>query len=189
MNGRSIHKILIANRGEIVRRIMRTCRQMGIRTVAVVSAPDLDAPFVHEADEVVPLGGARPSESYLRIDAILDAARGRRPTRFILATVFFPKTPRFARACQESGIRFIGPPAEVIAAMGSKIEAKRRMQKADVPVLPTVEVGNQSADQVLRQSQSLGFPLLVKASAGGGGRGMRIVRNGLSSAPVRHGPA
>ncbi len=177
MNGRSIHKILIANRGEIARRIMRTCRQMGIRTVAVASAPDLDAPFVHEADEVVPLGGARPAESYLRIDAILEAARKTSADAIHPGYGFLSENAPFARACQESGIRLIGPPADVIAAMGSKIEAKRRMQKADVPVLATVEVGNQSADQVLRQSQSLGFPLLVKASAGGGGRGMRIVRN------------
>jgi propionyl-CoA carboxylase alpha chain len=176
MASHSINKILIANRGEIARRIMRTCREMGIATVAVFSEADRDALFVHEADESVPLGGLRPSESYLRIDAILDAARKTASDAIHPGYGFLAENAAFARACQESGIGFIGPPAEVIAAMGSKIEAKRRMLAADVPVLTTIEVGYQPADQVLRQAESWSWPLIIKASAGGGGRGMRVVR-------------
>ena len=180
----SINKILIANRGEIARRIMRTCREMGIATVAVCSHPDRDALFVREADEVVPLGGMQPSESYLRIEAIVDAARKTNSDAIHPGYGFLSENAAFARACQESAITFIGPPAEVIVAMGSKIEAKRRMQKAGVPLLPTVEVGNQTALQVLRHAESLGWPLLIKASAGGGGRGMRIVRKAADFASL-----
>jgi propionyl-CoA carboxylase alpha chain len=176
MAARSIDKILIANRGEIARRILRTCRELGIATVAVFSEADRGALFVQEADEAVPLGGLRPSESYLRIDAVIDAARQTASHAIHPGYGFLAENAAFARACQESDIRFIGPPADVIAAMGSKIEAKRRMQAADVPVLPTLEISNQSADQVLRQAESWGWPLMIKASAGGGGRGMRVVR-------------
>jgi acetyl-CoA carboxylase biotin carboxylase subunit len=174
----SINKILIANRGEIARRIMRTCREMGIATVAVYSEPDRDALFVHEADEAVALGGAAPSESYLRVDAILDAARKTASDAIHPGYGFLAENAEFAHACQEAAVRFIGPPADVIAAMGSKIAAKRRMAAADVPVLPSIEIANHTADQVLRQTESWGWPLMIKASAGGGGRGMRVVRAG-----------
>ena len=176
MTAPNLRKILIANRGEIARRVMRTCREMGIRTVAVCSDADRDAPFVREADEVVPIGGTLPRSPICDIDAILDAARATQSDAIHPGYGFLSENAEFARACQQAGIVFIGPPADVIAAMGSKIEAKRRMQKAGVPVLPTVEVGQQSADQVLRQAEALGWPLLIKASAGGGGRGMRVVR-------------
>lgn len=169
-------KILIANRGEIARRVLRTCREMGIATVAVCSDADRDALFVSEADEAVPLGGLRPSESYLRIDAVVDAARKTGSEAIHPGYGFLAENADFARACEAAGVRFIGPPANVIAAMGSKIEAKRRMHKADVPVLPSIEIANQPAEQILRQTESWGWPLLIKASAGGGGRGMRIVR-------------
>ncbi|HXY34489.1 MAG TPA: biotin carboxylase N-terminal domain-containing protein, partial [Planctomycetaceae bacterium] len=172
----SFKKILIANRGEIARRILRTCREMGISTVAVFSDADRDALFVQEADEAVPLGGLRPSESYLRIDAILAAARKTASDAIHPGYGFLSENAAFARACEEAAVRFIGPPSDVIAAMGSKIEAKRRMQAADVPVLPTIAVSNQSAEQILRQAEPLGWPLMIKASAGGGGRGMRVVR-------------
>jgi acetyl-CoA carboxylase biotin carboxylase subunit len=184
MAARPINKILIANRGEIARRVMRTCREMGIATVAVFSEADRDALFVHEADEAVPLGGLRPSESYLRIDAVLDAARKTASDAVHPGYGFLSENAAFARACQEAGVRFIGPPADVIAAMGSKIEAKRRMLAADVPVLPTIEVSNQPADQVLRQAESWAWPLIIKASAGGGGRGMRVVRAKSEFAPL-----
>jgi propionyl-CoA carboxylase alpha chain len=176
MAARSINKVLIANRGEIARRIMRTCREMGIATVAVFSEADRGALFVQEADEAVPLGGPRPAESYLRIDAVVDAARKTASGAIHPGYGFLAENAAFARACQESGIGFIGPPADVIAAMGSKIEAKRRMLAADVPVLPSIEVSNQPADQVLRQAESWDWPVIIKASAGGGGRGMRVVR-------------
>jgi acetyl-CoA carboxylase biotin carboxylase subunit len=175
MAAHSINKILIANRGEIARRVMRTCREMGIATVAVFSEADRDALFVQEADEAVSLGGLRPAESYLRIDAVLDAARKTSSDAVHPGYGFLSENAAFARACEEAGIRFVGPPAGVITAMGSKIEAKRRMSAAGVPVLPTVEVADQNADTVLRQAASWDWPVLIKASAGGGGRGMRVV--------------
>jgi propionyl-CoA carboxylase alpha chain len=172
-----IKKVLIANRGEIACRIMRTCRDMGIATVAVCSDPDRNAVFVQEADEVVPLGGSQPSESYLRVDAILDAARKTGADAIHPGYGFLAENADFARQCSAAGIRFIGPTPDVIASMGSKIEAKRLMKKANVPILPTIEVGDQSVDQIRGQLKDLQWPLLVKASAGGGGRGMRIVHD------------
>jgi acetyl-CoA carboxylase biotin carboxylase subunit len=168
-------KLLIANRGEIARRIMRTCREMGISTVAVFSEPDRDALFVREADEAVALGGATPAESYLRIDAIIAAAQRTTADAVHPGYGFLAENADFARACTAAGLTFVGPSAEAIAAMGSKVEAKRRMQAAGVPVLPTVEVAKQPAAVLLAEAQNLGFPVLVKATAGGGGRGMRIV--------------
>jgi len=173
----AIHKILIANRGEIARRIIRTARLMGIVTVAVCSDADRGAPFVLEADEFVPLGGLQPAESYLRADAIIEAAKRSGADAIHPGYGFLAENAAFARACRDAGITFIGPSPEVIAAMGSKIEAKRRMQAAGVPLLPTVEVGTQSADKVLKQVEALDWPVLIKASAGGGGRGMRIARS------------
>src|SRR5262245_43691322 len=155
MTALPFRKILIANRGEIARRIMRTCREMGIASVAVCSDADRDAPFVREADEVVPLGGLRPAESYLRIDAIIDAARTTRSDAIHPGYGFLSENADFAEACQKAGITFIGPSAEVIRAMGSKIEAKRRMREADVPLLASIEVGDKSASEVLRQVESL----------------------------------
>jgi len=173
MTASPITKVLIANRGEIALRVMRTCREMGIATVAVCSDPDRQATFVQEADEVVPLGGSRPSESYLCGDAILDAARKTNSDAIHPGYGFLSENADFARATTDAGIKFIGPTADVIGSMGSKIEAKQLMRQADVPVLPTVEVGDQSIDAIRDQLQDLQWPLLVKASAGGGGRGMR----------------
>jgi len=175
--GGSIQKILIANRGEIARRIMRTCRALGIGTVAVCSTADRDTPFAQEADETVLVGGPRPAESYLRIDALLDAARQTGADAIHPGYGFLSENAEFARACEQAGLTFIGPPSDVIAAMGSKIAAKQRMQSAGVPVLPSVTIGDQSPGQVLEQVEALGWPVLIKSSAGGGGRGMRIVRD------------
>ncbi len=172
-----ITKVLIANRGEIALRVMRTCREMGIATVAVCSDPDRQATFVQEADEVVPLGGSRPSESYLCGDAIVEAARKTNSDAIHPGYGFLSENAGFARATTDAGIKFIGPTADVIASMGSKIEAKQWMRQADVPVLPTVEVAGQSIDAIRDQLKDLQWPLLVKASAGGGGRGMRIVQD------------
>ncbi len=177
MSKSGFQKIVIANRGEIARRIMRTCRAMGIATVAVCSDADRDAPFVREADEVVPLGGMRPADSYLRADAIIEAARRAGADAIHPGYGFLSENAEFARACEAADLTFIGPPAKVIAAMGSKIEAKQRMQAAGVPLLPTVEVREQKAVDVLKQVEKFGWPALVKASAGGGGRGMRIARS------------
>jgi propionyl-CoA carboxylase alpha chain len=167
--GRPIRRLLVANRGEIARRVMRTARAMGIATVAVHSDVDAGEAFVTEADEAVRLGGASPSESYLRIDAILDAARRTRADAIHPGYGFLAENAQFARACTDAGVTFVGPPAEAIEAMGSKLAAKRLLAAAGVPVLPDV-------DDPARAAAEVGFPLLVKPSAGGGGKGMRIVR-------------
>jgi len=176
-----MRKVLIANRGEIARRIARTCREMGIGTVAVFSEPDRDAPFVREADEAVALGGAAPSESYLRIDKLIEAARRTGADALHPGYGFLAENAELARRCGEAGIAFIGPPPDVISAMGSKLEAKRLMAGAGVPMLPSGELaGGKSgsqADDLARLADDIGLPLLVKASAGGGGKGMRIVRD------------
>ncbi len=177
MTATPIKKILIANRGEIARRIMRTCREMGIATVAVCSDPDREAAFVQDADEVVPLGGSRPNESYLRSEAIVEAARKTNADAIHPGYGFLSENAEFVRQCGDAGVIFIGPTPEVIASMGSKIEAKRLMEQAKVPILPTIEVAEQSYESVLAQLTGVQWPLLIKASAGGGGRGMRIVRD------------
>jgi hypothetical protein len=179
-----MRKVLIANRGEIARRIARTCREMGIGTVAVFSEPDRSAPFVGEADEAVALGGAAPSESYLRIDKLIDAARRTGADAIHPGYGFLAENAELAERGLDAGLVFIGPPPAVISAMGSKLEAKRRMTEAGVPMLPSGEIpaGNPATNAATRTAdldrlaKEIGLPLLIKASAGGGGKGMRIVR-------------
>ncbi len=178
-----MRKLLIANRGEIARRIQRTCREMGIATVAVYAEPDASAPFVREADEAVPLGGSAPAETYLRIDKILAAARASGADAVHPGYGFLSENANFAAACAAAGLLFVGPTPDAIAAMGSKLEAKRRMGAAGVPQLPSREVApNASARELSAAVKELGLPLLVKASAGGGGRGMRVVRKAAALA-------
>ncbi len=172
-----IQKVLIANRGEIARRVIATCREMGISTVAVFSDPDADAPFVAEANEAVALGGATAAESYLRSDAILDAARATGADAIHPGYGFLSENAAFARACADAGLTFIGPTPKTIEVMGSKLESKRRMVDAGVPTLPSVEIDPSDDDAVLAAGEAIGYPVLVKASAGGGGKGMRIVRD------------
>ena len=160
---KTFKKILIANRGEIAVRIMRTCREMGIATVAVYSDFDSDALHVRLAGQAVPIGGAQPRESYLNIEKIIAAARLTGADAIHPGYGFLAENAEFAAACEESGIVFIGPRADVIRALGSKSEARKMAQEAGVPVVPTPAEGE--------------FPKLIKASLGGGGRGMRIVRN------------
>ncbi len=167
-----IRKLLVANRGEIARRVIRTAREMGITTVAVYSDPDSSAPFVIEADEAVPIGGSQSSESYLRTDAILTAARLTDAGAVHPGYGFLAESAAFARACREHGLIFVGPDPDVIERMGSKIEAKAAARAAGLPVLPTIVISGDEAPDVTE----IGYPLLLKASAGGGGRGMRIVR-------------
>src|SRR5262245_1026734 len=150
---------------------------MGIATVAVYSEPDRDAPFVREADEAVPLGGATPAESYLRSEKLVAAARSAGADAVHPGYGFLSENADFARGCAEAGLLFVGPTPEVIAAMGSKLEAKRRLAAAGVPQLPSREIAaSASASALAKLGRELGLPLLVKASAGGGGRGMRLVR-------------
>ena len=172
---REFGSVLVANRGEIARRIFRTCRAMGLGTVAVFSDPDADAAFVAEADRSVGLGGAAPADSYLRIDAVLDAAATTGAEAVHPGYGFLSENAGFARAVTEAGLTWIGPSADVIAAMGSKIEAKRLMAGAGVPLLPGAEIDGLSPTRLDEVGEEVGFPLLVKASAGGGGRGMRVV--------------
>ncbi|MGD9648682.1 MAG: biotin carboxylase N-terminal domain-containing protein [Pirellulales bacterium] len=172
-----IQKVLIANRGEIARRIVRTCRDMGIATVGVFSEPDRDALFVADCDEAVALGGSTPAESYLRIDAIIEAARRTGADALHPGYGFLAENATLAQACRDAGVTFIGPSPDAIAAMGSKIEAKARVQAAGVPVLSTISAAGRKPDEVAREAAGLSFPVLVKASGGGGGRGMRIVRS------------
>jgi acetyl/propionyl-CoA carboxylase alpha subunit len=160
---KTFHKILIANRGEIAVRIMRTCRELGIETVATYSDFDRDALHVRLADQAVPIGGAAARESYLNIERIIGAARLAGADAIHPGYGFLAENAAFASACEDAGIVFIGPRAEVIKALGSKSEARKLAEAAGVPVVPT-PAENES-------------PKLIKASFGGGGRGMRIVRN------------
>ena len=165
---RPITKLLVANRGEIARRVFRSARAMGISTVAVFSDADATAPFVREADEAVNLPGNSPADTYLRGDLIVDAAKRAGADAVHPGYGFLSENAEFARSVEAAGLTWIGPPADAIETMGSKLGAKELMQKAGVPTLPWA---NDPAD-----AEQVGFPLLVKASAGGGGRGMRIVR-------------
>ena len=170
-----IKRVLVANRGEIARRIFATCRRLGISTAAVYSNPDADAPFVREADVAIPLGGSTPAESYLRQDAILDAARSAGAHAIHPGYGFLAENADFARTVMGAGLIWVGPSPEAISAMGSKTEARERMQAAGVPVLPGERLDGHAGDSLRAVAETVGFPLLVKASAGGGGKGMRLV--------------
>ena len=169
-------RVLIANRGEIACRVIRTCRRLGIHTIAVYSEADRDAQHVRLADEAWPIGGPRPAESYLRGDAILDVARKSGAQAIHPGYGFLSENTGFARACSEAGIVFIGPRPESIDAMGSKAAAKALMEHHQVPLVPGYHGDNQDAAYLAEQARKTGFPLMIKAAAGGGGKGMRIVR-------------
>ncbi len=168
-------KLLVANRGEIAVRIFRACREMGIETVAVFSDADRKSPHVAVADEAVRLGPAPARESYLSIPAILSAARTTGAMLVHPGYGFLAESAPFARACVEAGLTFVGPPAAAIEAMGSKTESRRRMQLAGVPVVPGMTRPAASASEIVEFGAKHGYPLLLKASAGGGGKGMRRV--------------
>jgi len=171
-----IGKLLIANRGEIAARIMRTAHDLGIATVAVYSDPDADAPYVGLADEAVRLPGAAPADTYLRGDLIIAAATATRADAVHPGYGFLSENEAFARACTDAGLIFVGPGPGTIAAMGSKVEAKALMAAAGVPVLPGVTIAStDDLDDLAASAADIGFPLLVKAAFGGGGRGMRLV--------------
>jgi propionyl-CoA carboxylase alpha chain len=172
---RPIRTLLVANRGEIACRIMRTARAMGIRTVAVHSDPDADAPFVAQADVAVRLGGAAPAESYLRGEAIIEAARRAGADAIHPGYGFLAENAAFARACADAGIVFVGPSPDAIERMGSKLGAKRLLAEAGVPVLPDVDATGLEGGALAEAAAGVGYPLLVKPSAGGGGKGMQVV--------------
>lgn len=170
-----IARVLVANRGEIARRVFRTCERLGIGTVAVYSDPDADAPFVCEADTAVALGGAIAAESYLRGDAIIAAANLAGADAIHPGYGFLSENASFAQAVADAGLTWIGPSPEAIAAMGSKTAARERMERADVPVLPGAHLDAEAPADLGPLAAQIGYPILVKASAGGGGKGMRLV--------------
>ena len=172
-----IERLLIANRGEIARRIMRTCRNLGIESVAVFSDADESGAFVQDADLAVGIGGNSPADSYLRIDAILAAARATGADAVHPGYGFLAENAEFAQAVLDAGLIFVGPSPEAISVMGSKLESKRRMAAAGVPLLPSAELTSLDPADLSATAGEVGYPLLIKASAGGGGRGMRIVQS------------
>jgi geranyl-CoA carboxylase alpha subunit len=172
--------ILIANRGEIALRIMRSARKLGYRVVAVYSDADADAPHVREADAAVCIGGAQPSQSYLRIEAIIAAAKASGADAVHPGYGFLAENADLARACRDAGLVFIGPSAESIEAMGHKAGAKAIMQRAGVPCVPGYQGDDHGDAAMLREAAAIGFPVMIKAVAGGGGRGMRLVSDAAS---------
>lgn len=171
--------LLIANRGEIACRVAATARRMGLRTVAVYSDADAHSRHVAACDMAVHIGGAEPRDSYLRAEAILAAAKQTGAQAIHPGYGFLSENEAFAKACADAGIVFVGPPASAIAAMGSKSAAKALMEKAGVPLVPGYHGDNQDPDFLRQQADAIGYPVLIKASAGGGGKGMRVVNSSV----------
>jgi geranyl-CoA carboxylase alpha subunit len=191
MSGRSTRRtpfrtILIANRGEIALRIMRTARLLGYGVVAVYSNADRDALHVRAADKAIWIGEALPAQSYLRIDAIIAAARAGGADAIHPGYGFLAEKADFAKACRDAGLVFIGPSPEVINAMGNKASAKETMQAAGVPCIPGYQGADQSNATMLAEARKIGFPLMIKAVAGGGGRGMRLVADAAAFSDALH---
>jgi acetyl-CoA carboxylase, biotin carboxylase subunit len=181
---RKFKKILIANRGEIACRIIWTCKEMGIRTVAVHSDVDRDSLHVRFADEAACIGPAPSAQSYLNIPAIISAAEIFNVDAIHPGYGFLAESSYFAEICEACNIKFVGPRASIIRLMGDKIEARRVMKEAGLPILPGSPQPIASEDEALKLAREIGFPVIVKASAGGGGRGMRIVRTEAELGPA-----
>ncbi len=176
MKKREIRKILIANRGEIACRIIWTCKEMDIRTVAVHSEADKEALHVRYADEAICIGAAQSAQSYLNIPSIISAAEITNVDAIHPGYGFLAESETFAKICEDCNIKFIGPRPHVIGMMGDKVEARRTMKAAGVPILPGSPEPIESAEEAIILAKEIGFPIIIKAAAGGGGRGMRIVR-------------
>ncbi|MGY3449576.1 acetyl/propionyl/methylcrotonyl-CoA carboxylase subunit alpha [Bradyrhizobium sp. USDA 4353] len=175
MSRRPFHKVLIANRGEIALRVMRTARRLGYGVVAIYSDADQDAPHVRLADQAVRIGAPPPAQSYLNIPAIIAAAKATGADAVHPGYGFLAENEDFAQACKDAGLVFIGPSPEAIQAMGNKAGAKAIMQCAGVPCVPGYQGEDESEEAMLREARRIGFPVMIKAVAGGGGRGMRLV--------------
>ena len=167
-------KILIANRGEIAVRIIRACREMGIKTVAVYSEADRDALHAQLADEAVCIGPAAASESYLNMERILSATIATKAEAIHPGFGFLSENSKFVEMCEKCNVTFIGPSAAVINKMGNKSEARRTMMEAGVPVVPGTKEPVFTVEEALKEAEKIGFPIMIKASSGGGGKGMRI---------------
>jgi acetyl/propionyl-CoA carboxylase alpha subunit len=172
-----LERVLVANRGEIARRVIRTCRRLGVSTVAVYSDADASEPHVREADAAVRLGPAPATDSYLRSDLLVEAALATGCDAVHPGYGFLAENAAFAEAVGAAGLTFVGPSPEVIRLMGDKAAAKRRLVEAGVPVVPGLDDDTLDDDAVLAAAGDVGFPLLVKAVAGGGGKGMRAVHD------------
>ena len=169
-------KVLIANRGEIALRVINACRELGVRTVAVYSEADRNSLHVRFADEAICIGPPRPTESYLNVPAVISAAEIADVDAIHPGYGLLSENANFAEVCRASNIKFIGPPPEVTRLMGEKEKARQAMKKAKVPILPGSDGVLASADEALEVAKTIGYPIILKAKAGGGGRGMRIVR-------------
>jgi acetyl-CoA carboxylase, biotin carboxylase subunit len=170
-------KILIANRGEIAVRILRTCRALGVQTVGIYSEADKEAPHVSMADEAYCVGGPRVNESYLNMDKILEVAKAAGADAIHPGYGLLSENFAFARRCQEEGLTFIGPSPEVIARMGSKIESRKAMEEIGVPVVPGITHPLADVEEAVKVAETFGYPIMLKASAGGGGIGMQLVHD------------
>ncbi|WP_347942313.1 acetyl-CoA carboxylase biotin carboxylase subunit [Peribacillus simplex] len=172
-----IRKILIANRGEIASRIIRTCRKLGILTVAVHSEADADSPFVGLADEAYLLGGPRVQESYLNVNKILEIAKKTGAEAIHPGYGFLSENADFARSCEKAGLIFIGPKPEIIQQMGNKVEARKKMEQAGLPLVPGFSRPLIDSAEAAAVAEKIGYPVMLKAAAGGGGIGMQAVAN------------
>ncbi|UWU84288.1 acetyl/propionyl/methylcrotonyl-CoA carboxylase subunit alpha [Bradyrhizobium yuanmingense] len=177
---RPFFKVLVANRGEIALRVMRSARKLGLGVVAVYSDADRDALHVREADQAVRIGEALPAQSYLNIPAIIEAAKASGADAVHPGYGFLAENEAFARACKDAGLVFIGPSPQAIEAMGNKAGAKEIMKKAGVPIMPGYQGAEQGDEVMLAEAGKIGFPVMIKAVAGGGGRGMRLVTDAAS---------
>lgn len=181
-----IQKILIANRGEIALRIVRACRELGIKTLAVYSEADVQSLHVQLADEAICIGGPRSADSYLRADRIISAAEIADVDAIHPGYGFLSENAKFAEQCESCNIKFIGPKSTVISTMGDKAKAKETVKKAGVPTVPGSDGTVDSEDEAIKIARKIGYPVIIKAVAGGGGRGMRIAHNNVSFAKEFH---
>ena len=180
-------KVLIANRGEIALRVIRACKELGIRTLAVYSEADIDSLHVQLADESICIGAAPSSESYLKIDRIMSAAEIGDVDAIHPGYGFLAENPHFAEVCESCNIKFIGPSSRAMQAMGDKNAARAFARKAGVPVTPGSDGIVESEQDAAKIAKKIGYPVMIKAAAGGGGRGMRVARNEPSLMAAFHG--